>query len=179
MTRKQRAYVFAAIDVTLIPAALLFTYTVQALPQSAFQTLIQALPVLPSLVPIALALSFWLGLPYIQLKAYEGHAVRLTAILAVGLAGAAALLSGFAALSQPPGTSLKISAHSSESKTRRNSTSLVALSGQRMIQVMLAAAGPSVHSVSIHTGSGTVVQKPTRSIWSTSHGRAFVRAHTL
>ncbi|MDK3074531.1 nucleoside-diphosphate sugar epimerase/dehydratase [Sedimentitalea sp. JM2-8] len=104
LTRKQKAYVFLAIDLALIPLALLFTYTVQALPTAAVETLLQTLPILPYLLAAAAALSLWLGLPYIQLKAYEGHAVRLTAILAVGLAGAAALLSVLAGLSQPPGT---------------------------------------------------------------------------
>jgi FlaA1/EpsC-like NDP-sugar epimerase len=104
LTRKQKAYVFLAIDLALIPLALLFTYTVQALPTAAVETLLQTLPILPYLLALAAALSLWLGLPYIQLKAYEGHAVRLTAILAVGLAGAAAMLAAFAGLNQPPGT---------------------------------------------------------------------------
>ena len=104
LTRRQKAYVFLAIDLLLIPVALMFTYTVQVLPHSASQTLIQSLPVLPYLLAIAAGLSAWLGIPNIQLKAYEGHAVRMTAILAVGLAGAAAMLSAFAGLNQPQGT---------------------------------------------------------------------------
>jgi len=104
LTRAQKGYVFLAIDLALIPAALLFTYTVQVLPLSAVQTLLQTLPVLPYLLAAAALLSVWLGLPTIQLKAFEGYAVRLTAILSAALAVVAALLSGFAGLNQPPGT---------------------------------------------------------------------------
>ena len=65
LTRRQKAYVFLAIDLALIPLALLFTYAVQALPTPALATLLQALPILPYLLAVAAALSMWLGLPYI------------------------------------------------------------------------------------------------------------------
>lgn len=104
LSRAKKAYIFLAIDLLLIPAALLFTYLVQALPTSAVETLAQALPVLPYLMLIAAALSVWLGIPYIQLNAYERNAVGLTAVYALLLAGASALLSGFAGMALPPGT---------------------------------------------------------------------------
>ena len=104
LTRKQKVWVFLAIDLALIPAALLFTYSVQALPTTALETLFETLPILPYLLATAAALAMWLGIPGIQLKAFEGHAVRLTAILAAGLTVAAAILSGLAGLKQPPGT---------------------------------------------------------------------------
>ncbi len=104
LTRKQKAWVFLALDLALIPIALLFTYTVQALPASPAETLLQTLPVLPYLLAIAAGVSLWLGIPNIQLKEFEGHAMRLTAILAIGLAGAAAMLAAFAGLDQPRGT---------------------------------------------------------------------------
>ena len=104
LTRRQKAYVFLAIDLALIPLALLFTYAVQALPTPALATLLQALPILPYLLAVAAALSMWLGLPYIMLKDYEGHAVRLTAGLAAGLAVVAAALSWVSGLAHPPGT---------------------------------------------------------------------------
>ncbi|MEO9778548.1 MAG: nucleoside-diphosphate sugar epimerase/dehydratase [Sedimentitalea sp.] len=104
LPRKQKAYVFLAIDLALIPLALLFTYTVQVLPNSAVQTLLQTLPVLPYLLAVAAVLSLWLGIPSIQLKAFEGHAVGLTAILSTVLTGTMALLSWLAGLNQPPGT---------------------------------------------------------------------------
>ncbi len=104
LSRGQRAYVFLGIDLILIPVALLFTYAVQALPTSPLQTLQASLPVLPYLLLIAAALSKWLGLPNIQLKAFERFAIGLTALYAVGLAVALAGLSWIAALGLPAGT---------------------------------------------------------------------------
>ncbi|MBK0329331.1 polysaccharide biosynthesis protein [Rhodobacteraceae bacterium F11138] len=104
LTRKQKAWVFLALDLALIPVALLFTYSVQTLASPPFETLLQTLPILPYLLATAAGLSVWLGLPAIQLKEFEGHAMRLTAILAAGVAGMVAVLAGFAGLNQPPGT---------------------------------------------------------------------------
>ncbi len=104
LTRKQKAYIFLAFDLALIPIALLFTYTVQSLPTSAVETLWQALPILPYLIVIAAGLSMWLGIPNIRLNAYEGHAVGLTAGYAALLAGASAVLSALAGMPLPPGT---------------------------------------------------------------------------
>jgi FlaA1/EpsC-like NDP-sugar epimerase len=104
LTRKQKGYVFLAVDLALIPAALLFTYTVQSLPTSALDTLIQSLPILPYLILVAAGLSMWLGIPNIQLNAYERHAVGLTAIFSLLLAGTSAVLSGLAGTALPPGT---------------------------------------------------------------------------
>jgi FlaA1/EpsC-like NDP-sugar epimerase len=104
LTRKQKGYVLLSIDVALIPITLLFTFTVQSLPTPAIQTLTQSLPSLPSLVAIAIGLSFWLGLPHIRLNAYERSAIRLTALLAVGVTLASALLAQFMGPTLPPGT---------------------------------------------------------------------------
>ena len=104
LTRKQKAYVFLAVDLLLIPVALFFTYTVQALPMSPSEALWQSLPVLPYLLAIAAGLSVWLGLPGIQLNAYERHAVGLTAVFALGLAAVSAGLLMFAGLKLPFGT---------------------------------------------------------------------------
>jgi len=104
LSRGQRAYVFLGIDLALIPIALLFTYAVQALPTSPLETLRASLPVLPYLLLIAAALAKWLGLPNIQLKAYERFAIGLTALFALGLAAALAGLSWIAELGLPAGT---------------------------------------------------------------------------
>lgn len=104
LTRKQKSYIFLAIDICLIPLALLFTYTVQSLPAPALTTLSSVLPVLPYLAAIAGGLSLWLGLPYIQLNAFERHAVGLTAVLALLLAGGSAFLMGVSGIDLPPGT---------------------------------------------------------------------------
>lgn len=104
LSRKQRSWIFLAIDLALIPLALLFTYAVQELPASSVETLLRTLPVLPYLMAVAAGLSLWLGLPGIRLKDFEAHAVRLTALLAAVLTGTIALLSIVAGLDLPPGT---------------------------------------------------------------------------
>jgi FlaA1/EpsC-like NDP-sugar epimerase len=85
LSRTQRGYIFLAIDLTLIPAALLFTFAVQALALPALESLRQSLAILPYLLLIAAGLSKGLGLPNIQLKAYERHAIGLTALYVLGL----------------------------------------------------------------------------------------------
>jgi FlaA1/EpsC-like NDP-sugar epimerase len=104
LTRKQKAYVFLAVDLALIPAALLFTFMVQALPVSPLEALWQSLPTLPYLLAATAAVSMWLGLPTIQLNAYERHAVGLTAIVAGTLVIVSAVLSFFAPQKLPLGT---------------------------------------------------------------------------
>lgn len=104
LTRKQKVYIFLILDLVMIPAALLFTYALQALPTSALDTLALTLPVLPYLMLIAVALSLWMGLPHIQLNAYDRHAIGLSAVLAVGLAIALAGLSRLSGLILPTGT---------------------------------------------------------------------------
>ncbi len=104
LSRSQKAYVFIAVDLALIPLALLFTYTLQSLPTTPVETLIQTAPVQPYLMAAAAGLSLWLGLPHIQLNAYEGHAVGMTAVLALLLAGASALLTEVSGIALPPGT---------------------------------------------------------------------------
>lgn len=104
LTRKQKMYIFLAMDLALIPLALLFAFTVQVLPRTAVETLISTLPILPYLLLIAAALLLWLGIPQVQLNDFERHAVGRTAVLSVLLAGASAGLAGVAGLVLPPGT---------------------------------------------------------------------------
>ncbi|MEM7317431.1 MAG: nucleoside-diphosphate sugar epimerase/dehydratase [Pseudomonadota bacterium] len=104
LTRKQKAYIFLIIDVGLIPLALLFTYTLQSLPTTPWDTLVSVLPVLPYVAVFAAILSRWLGLPFVRLNAYERHAVGLTAALALGTAMAMTLLMAVAGITLPPGT---------------------------------------------------------------------------
>ena len=104
LSRRQRGYVFLAIDLLLIPLALLFTYTVQSLPISPLEALWQTMPSLPYLMAIAIAVSWWLGLPMVQLNAYERHAVARTAMLAGVLVVASTGLSQISAQELPLGT---------------------------------------------------------------------------
>ena len=104
LDRNQKAFIFLAIDLILIPVALLFTYAVQSLPTSAFETMFQQLPILPYLFIIATGLSIWLGLPRIRLRAYERHAICLTAIFCSSMVGASAVLSRLLGTNLPFGT---------------------------------------------------------------------------
>ena len=104
LSRTQKTYVLLAVDLALIPAALLFTYMVQALPDPAMATMVASLPVLPYLLGVGAALAMWLGIPHIQLNAYERHAVGLTAVHSVLLAGTLAGLTLLAGPDLPPGT---------------------------------------------------------------------------
>ncbi len=92
LSRKQKSYVFLAVDLALIPLALLFTLIMQPPPVAAVQSLVALLPVLPYVMAVMALASIWLGLPMVQLNAYERHAVGLTAAVAGLTASALALL---------------------------------------------------------------------------------------
>ncbi|ATF20755.1 polysaccharide biosynthesis protein [Phaeobacter gallaeciensis] len=104
LSRKQKSYIFLTIDLTLIPLALFLTFLVLPLPGSALATLAAMLPVLPYVLALAAAVALWLGLPKVQLNAYERHAVGLTALLASITAGATAGLTLLFGPDLPPGT---------------------------------------------------------------------------
>ncbi|MFS4583691.1 polysaccharide biosynthesis protein [Phaeobacter sp. C3_T13_0] len=104
LSRKQKSYIFLTIDLGLIPLALFLTFLVQPLPGSALATLAAMLPVLPYVLALAAGVALWLGLPKVQLNAYERHAVGLTALLASITAGATAGLTLLFGPDLPPGT---------------------------------------------------------------------------
>jgi FlaA1/EpsC-like NDP-sugar epimerase len=86
LSRRQKSYVFLAVDLALLPLALLFTLEVQPLPDPALTTLVALLPLLPYVLAAAAMLGLWLGLPHVQLNAYERHAAAQTALLAGSVA---------------------------------------------------------------------------------------------
>ena len=104
LSRKQKSYIFLAVDLGLIPLALLFTLAVLPLPEPALHTLAAMLPVLPYVMMAAAATSLWLGLPMVQLNAYERHAVALTGLVAVLTAAVLALLTHLFGPDLPSGT---------------------------------------------------------------------------
>ncbi len=91
LTRAQKSYVFLSVDLALLPLALLFTFAVQSLPVPAGALLVDALPVLPYVIAFSALVSLWLGLPHVQLNAYESHAVGLTAAVSLLSSSAMAL----------------------------------------------------------------------------------------
>ncbi len=98
LNRKQKIAVVLLLDLLLVPLALLFTFAVQELPTSPVALLQQTLPVLPYAMIAIAWFSLWLGLPQIQLKSYERHAVGLTAIVTVV---AMVVIAGFSMLVGP------------------------------------------------------------------------------
>ncbi|MEP1328090.1 nucleoside-diphosphate sugar epimerase/dehydratase [Pseudophaeobacter sp.] len=104
LSRKQKSYVFLSLDALLCPLALLFTFAVQPLPDPALHTLILMLPVLPYAILAMAGISIWLGLPGIQLNAYERHALMRTAVLATLTATILAILTYAVGPDLPPGT---------------------------------------------------------------------------
>jgi len=104
VSRAKKVYTLLGIDLALIPAALLFTFLVQALPTSAPETLLKTLPILPYLLLGGAGLSIWMGIPQIKLNAYEAHAVGLTGVYASAVAVVLALLATLAELGLPSGT---------------------------------------------------------------------------
>ncbi len=82
LSRAQKSYVFLGVDLLLLPLALLFTYMVQDRGADVFTLFGEMLPILPYIMIAAGALLMWLGLPRVQLIAYESHAMGQTALVA-------------------------------------------------------------------------------------------------
>ncbi len=93
LSRKQKRNILLLIDLLLIPLALVFTYGVQPEPVPPLETIDELLPILPYLVAVGAGLAVGLGIPQIQLNAYEGRALAKTGLFAAYLAAAAAVLS--------------------------------------------------------------------------------------
>jgi FlaA1/EpsC-like NDP-sugar epimerase len=104
LSRKQKSYVLLGVDLALVPLALLFAFSIQNLAITPWEALLLMAPVLPYLLGVAMGVSIWLGIPNIQLNAFERNAAGLTAILSILMAGASAGLAGIAGIALPPGT---------------------------------------------------------------------------
>jgi FlaA1/EpsC-like NDP-sugar epimerase len=103
LTRRQKRNLLLLVDLLLLPLAMIFTFGIQAAPLAPLDTLRLLLPILPYMIVIAAGLAVGLGIPQIQLNAYEGRAVAKTGIFAVYLAGAMVALSWLFGLALPPG----------------------------------------------------------------------------
>lgn len=82
LSRGQKSLIILAIDLCLVPLAMLFTFMVQPLQKPGLDVMAEVFPVLPWLLGPVAGLALWLGLPKIQLKAYEKRAVGLSVLLA-------------------------------------------------------------------------------------------------
>lgn len=104
LSRKQKSLVFLAVDLCLIPVALLLAFAMQSMPAPPPAILIRILSALPFLLVIAAGLSLWLGIPQIVLNDYENSAIRRTAVFAFGVAVAEAGLLWLHGIGLPTGT---------------------------------------------------------------------------
>lgn len=103
LTRRQKRNTLLLVDLLLLPLAMIFAFGIQADPLAPMDTLRLLLPILPYMIVIATGLALWLGIPQIQLNAYEGRAVAKTGAFAVYLTGAMAAFSWLFGLALPPG----------------------------------------------------------------------------
>jgi FlaA1/EpsC-like NDP-sugar epimerase len=101
LSRSKKRTVLLAVDVLLIPVALLGAMALQGGPEEQVNTVINHWLALPLLMAIGGLLSSVLGLPLIQLKSYESHAISLTGLHAVLLGLAAAVLDDMAGFGTP------------------------------------------------------------------------------
>ena len=98
LSRAQKQAVFLAVDLILVPLALVFTFAVQD-PGLVSRVQLSAIwPVVGLLMVLAAALSIILRIPYMRLNAYDMSGVGKTAVFAVLLAIAAGALGGLAQL---------------------------------------------------------------------------------
>lgn len=93
LSRKQKRNLLLVVDLILIPIALVFTLAMQTVPVSPLDAFVLLLPMLPYLLAIAAGISIGMGIPQIQLKAYEGRAIAKTALYSGYLGIALSLLS--------------------------------------------------------------------------------------
>lgn len=92
LSRKQKSYVFLAVDLALVPFCLLFTLVLQPAPVAPLHSLRALGPVLPYVMGTMALISTRLGLPMVRLNAYERHAVARTVVAATGTAVSLTLL---------------------------------------------------------------------------------------
>jgi len=103
LTRQQKAMIILVLDLGLLPAALFFALMLQNMPSSSLIIVGKMLPLMPYILLGTGGLSYWLGIPRVQLIAYERHAVGLTALVALFAALSAATLSAIFGPELPAG----------------------------------------------------------------------------
>ncbi len=97
MSRPQKQVTMLGVDLMLVPVALLFTLGLQD-QGPVLAEFHRAGPVVGLLMILGAALSLVLGIPKIQLKAYDLSGIGRTALFSIGMAMAAFVLGAFAGL---------------------------------------------------------------------------------
>ncbi|KIC50168.1 nucleoside-diphosphate sugar epimerase/dehydratase [Tateyamaria sp. ANG-S1] len=106
LTRTQKRNIFVAIDTGLIPAALLFAFSLDMSTQTAWDSFIAYLPVLPYLLVVSVALSLWLCISSSTLNEYDTGSIGRTGVFAGLLAMTSALLTTAANMPLPLSTQI-------------------------------------------------------------------------
>lgn len=98
LSRKQKRNIFVLIDLLIIPAALLFAFSLRLPADGAWAMLLSYLPILPYLLIVAMGLSIWLGVSSTTLNDYEPESVGRTAGFAALLTMTSVLLTNAASI---------------------------------------------------------------------------------
>ena len=98
MPRRQKQVIMLGIDLLLVPAALFLTLGLQQQGATATGELARAAPMLGLLMVLGMALSLLMGIPKIQLKAYDLSGIGRTAVFAMAMGFAAGGLGAAAGL---------------------------------------------------------------------------------
>lgn len=106
LSRAHKRFVIVAIDILLIPIALLFCFAVQVLPQSLGELMTGLVPAIPYVALAAIGASILLELPQIRLKDFEGRAALRYAIYSAVLAALLVPIGMLSGLSLQPETYL-------------------------------------------------------------------------
>ncbi|MCB5200678.1 polysaccharide biosynthesis protein [Loktanella sp. TSTF-M6] len=101
LPRRAKRGVLLCVDILLIPVALIVALTLQGNALVDADTLARHWLALPVLMAIGGLLSSVLGLPQVQLKSYESHAIALTAGHAVLMGVSAAVIYDMAGVAAP------------------------------------------------------------------------------
>ncbi|MAQ84545.1 MAG: nucleotide sugar epimerase [Maritimibacter sp.] len=103
MPRRQKQVIMLGIDLLLVPAALFLTLGLQQQGATATGELARAAPMLGLLMVLGMALSLLMGIPKIQLKAYDLSGIGRTAVFAMAMGFAAGGLGAAAGLGYASG----------------------------------------------------------------------------
>ena len=101
LSKRQKRGIMLALDSALIVLAISFAIIAQGLPGGVAPHLIDYMTVLPYVLIVGAGLSYWLGVCTTQLNSYEGTAIGLTGIFALGVAATSMLLSMIVGLNLP------------------------------------------------------------------------------
>ena len=104
LSRNTKRYILLAIDVALVPIALMLAFALQQNGPPAFDNLLRSWAALPLLMMIAALLVLVTGIHRIQLKAYESRAIVLTGVHAVLLGLSTAIMDDVAGYGTPLAT---------------------------------------------------------------------------